>query len=432
MAKKTKPKNNPSIETPENKKDNLFWVHPDNIIIRPGFNPKWAGEACPDDVVDKMVEMIKATGTHIGKEWAEPGRIHTAIRTKPEKECSGTPPRWKNTGRMILVHGETRVLAAKKIWKEIRAGKLPYEIWQHFMVPCTCVPEGYTELQELMENYTGNNTINPIKGIAEAKFIKKLMDGFHQEDNVFVQMTDKQIAQHIGKSIVHVRDTQLLLEAPEEVQQLVMEGNISPTFVIESMKEYKDPETVKEKILAASKVAEEEGSEKVSAKHLDQVEERVNSLSLLKKVLKRIEKDELMLPPTKKKLFDFLKGVIDGKLSGPQIEVYLTNQLAIQFPTFTFESADNESEYEKELKAAGMVEEIQVSEESMRAAFGRQIAGRIFKKWDEDFTDEDTGEVVTINRSEAIINGGTIDVENATLIIESGVKKILVYKPSSN
>lgn len=60
---------------------------------------------------------------------------------------------------------------------------------------------------------------------------------------------------------------------------------------------------------------------------------------------------------------------------------------------------------------------------------GRKLAARVLKSWVEDFVDEDTGEVVSIERNEVVIDRETVlDEKHIDEIIESGVKTILIHK----
>ncbi len=59
----------------------------------------------------------------------------------------------------------------------------------------------------------------------------------------------------------------------------------------------------------------------------------------------------------------------------------------------------------------------------MKAAIGRKLAARVLKSWNEDFVDEDTGEVVSIERNEVIMERETeLTADNIEEIVESGRK----------
>ena len=55
------------------------------------------------------------------------------------------------------------------------------------------------------------------------------------------------------------------------------------------------------------------------------------------------------------------------------------------------------------LQIFDLADEIKVNKKNMKAAIGRKLAARVLKSWNEDFVDEDTGEVVSIERNEVIM-----------------------------
>src|SRR5690606_26005770 len=60
---------------------------------------------------------------------------------------------------------------------------------------------------------------------------------------------------------------------------------------------------------------------------------------------------------------------------------------------------------------------------------GRRLAARVLKKWIEDFVDEDTGEVVSIDRNEIILERETVlEEDHIEMIIDAGVKSIILAK----
>jgi len=81
------------------------------------------------------------------------------------------------------------------------------------------------------------------------------------------------------------------------------------------------------------------------------------------------------------------------------------------------------------LEIFNLAEDVKVSKENLENVIGRKLAARVLKTWNEDFVDEDTGEVVTIERNEVIIDRETvIEEEQINQILESGVENILVHK----
>ena len=85
------------------------------------------------------------------------------------------------------------------------------------------------------------------------------------------------------------------------------------------------------------------------------------------------------------------------------------------------------------LEIFNLAEEIKVSKASLKKAIGQKLAARVLKTWIEDFVDEDTGEVVSIERNEVIIDRETVlDNSHIDLIFESGSQTILLHNPDAN
>ena len=84
------------------------------------------------------------------------------------------------------------------------------------------------------------------------------------------------------------------------------------------------------------------------------------------------------------------------------------------------------------LEIFDLAEEVKVNKKELSKCVGRKLAARVLKSWTEDFVDEDTGEVVSIERNEVIIERETIlDEDNIAEIIESGAHTVLVHKDES-
>ena len=81
------------------------------------------------------------------------------------------------------------------------------------------------------------------------------------------------------------------------------------------------------------------------------------------------------------------------------------------------------------LEIFDLAEEIKVSKSGLKKYHGRKLAARVLNTWYEDFVDEDTGEVVSIERNEIVLDRDTIiDNDNIEEILESGAKTILLHK----
>ncbi|MDE5975013.1 MAG: DNA-directed RNA polymerase subunit beta, partial [Muribaculaceae bacterium] len=76
-----------------------------------------------------------------------------------------------------------------------------------------------------------------------------------------------------------------------------------------------------------------------------------------------------------------------------------------------------------------LAEEVKVTKQALKAAVGRKLAGRIVNNWTEDFVDQSTGEVSSLERTELVLDRGVVlTEENIETILESGVKTILLEK----
>ena len=85
------------------------------------------------------------------------------------------------------------------------------------------------------------------------------------------------------------------------------------------------------------------------------------------------------------------------------------------------------------LEIFDLAEEIKVTKVGLKKVVGRKLAARVLKTWIEDFGDEDTGEVVSIERTEVIIDRETIlEANQIDLIVEAGVKTILLHREDVN
>ncbi|HHU98441.1 MAG TPA: DNA-directed RNA polymerase subunit beta [Bacteroidales bacterium] len=81
------------------------------------------------------------------------------------------------------------------------------------------------------------------------------------------------------------------------------------------------------------------------------------------------------------------------------------------------------------LEIFNLAEEHKVSKASIRKLVGRKLAARVLRTWIEDFVDEDTGEVVSIERNEVVLDRETIiENEHIDLIVDSGARSILLHR----
>ena len=85
------------------------------------------------------------------------------------------------------------------------------------------------------------------------------------------------------------------------------------------------------------------------------------------------------------------------------------------------------------LEIFNLAEDVKVTKANLKKMVGQRLAARVLKTWVEDFVDEDTGEVVSIERNEIIIDRETVlEESHIEDIIESGAKSILIHKEAQN
>jgi DNA-directed RNA polymerase subunit beta len=103
-----------------------------------------------------------------------------------------------------------------------------------------------------------------------------------------------------------------------------------------------------------------------------------------------------------------------------------------KFPVTTLLRAIGYDSDKDILELFELADEIKVSKSGLKKYVGRKLAARVLKKWVEDFVDEDTGEVVSIDRNEIILERETIlDEDHIDMIIDAGVKTIILNKEDS-
>ncbi|WP_414717272.1 DNA-directed RNA polymerase subunit beta [Telluribacter sp.] len=81
----------------------------------------------------------------------------------------------------------------------------------------------------------------------------------------------------------------------------------------------------------------------------------------------------------------------------------------------------------------GLSEEINATQTNLKKAVGRRLAARVLRTWTEDFVDEDTGEVVSIQRNEVLLERDSlVTADDIDIIVESGQKSIILHKEDMN
>ena len=103
-----------------------------------------------------------------------------------------------------------------------------------------------------------------------------------------------------------------------------------------------------------------------------------------------------------------------------------------KFPVTTLLRAIGYDSDKDILELFELADEVKVSKSGLKKYIGRKLAARVLKKWVEDFVDEDTGEVVSIDRNEIILERETmLEDDHIDMIIDAGVKTIILNKEDS-
>ncbi len=104
-----------------------------------------------------------------------------------------------------------------------------------------------------------------------------------------------------------------------------------------------------------------------------------------------------------------------------------------KFPVTTLLRAIGYDSDKEILELFDLADEIKVSKSGLKKYVGRKLGARVLKKWTEDFVDEDTGEVVSIDRNEIILEREKIlEEDHIDIIVDAGVKSIILTKEDTN
>ncbi len=104
-----------------------------------------------------------------------------------------------------------------------------------------------------------------------------------------------------------------------------------------------------------------------------------------------------------------------------------------KFPVTTLLRVIGFSTDKEILDLFNLSEEVETNQKALKEIVGRKLAARVLRTWTEDFVDEDTGEVVSIDRNEVLLERDSIvEEEDIDTIMESGVKSIIVHRKNVN
>jgi DNA-directed RNA polymerase subunit beta len=104
-----------------------------------------------------------------------------------------------------------------------------------------------------------------------------------------------------------------------------------------------------------------------------------------------------------------------------------------KFPVTTLLRAIGYGTDKEILDLFGLSEEVNATKANLKKVVGRKLAARVLRTWTEDFVDEDTGEVVSIDRNEVLLErDSTLEEEDIETILDSGTKSIILHREDVN
>ncbi|MEL6412504.1 MAG: DNA-directed RNA polymerase subunit beta, partial [Bacteroidota bacterium] len=104
-----------------------------------------------------------------------------------------------------------------------------------------------------------------------------------------------------------------------------------------------------------------------------------------------------------------------------------------KFPITTLLRAIGYSSDKEILEIFGLAEEVKANKKTLRTKLGRKLAARVLRTWKEDFVDEETGEVVSIDRNEVLLERDTVLTdETIEIILESGSETVVLHRVDIN
>lgn len=199
---------------------NLFMIQSSEIVVKEGFNIR---QDYGD--IQALADSIEQFGV--------------------KKPLSG----YKENGKRVLTDGHRRFKAVQLLQSQGKCLDLA--------IPFFPEEKGYTDKDRTLDLLLMNDGKH-LTMMEEATLFKRLKDKF--------SMTNTEIAKAVSKSSMHVGNALMLLDAPAELQELILKQSVSASTVIEQLKKDKDGNLVLENIQAAIETVEE--GKTVTAKHI--------------------------------------------------------------------------------------------------------------------------------------------------------------------
>ena len=234
----------------------------------------------------------------------------------------------KELKKYVVVQGHRRHAACSLIGNSIQ-------------IPFYLESEGYTDKERIADMITSNSG-KPFTFLEEAKVYKTLKESYY--------MTNVEIAARVGKTSMHVGNSLLLLDAPEELQQYVEQQFVSATLVVEQLRQ-EDGVVVLEGIKKVLQEQEAEGKpKKVTNKHLKpkiQVEKvshlegteeddepnekpvktKATNTVVIGEIIEELSEYKDLASKTAVKTLNWVKAYMEGSLTSEQLYTRMTTDL---------------------------------------------------------------------------------------------------------
>lgn len=210
-------------------RSDLYSLNPREIVMRPGWNLRDANFASEPDFL-ALKDSIRANGVR------EPITVFFD----------------KTINKAVVDEGHRRLTAVLQLIDE----GCPIT-----SIPAICQNRFGNEADRIVDQITKNSFGKPYTALERAGGYRRLMNfGWKVED----------IAAKVGVSTATVASSLKLLEAPEDVRQMVQRGEIAATAVTNLLRQTGDAEDARDVILEAQKIAREDGSDRVTASHISE------------------------------------------------------------------------------------------------------------------------------------------------------------------
>lgn len=157
---------------------------------------------------------------------------------------------WRD-GKIVVRHGHRRRAATMYAIDVLGADIVS--------VPVVKVASFSSEADQILDNQVASNDSKAPKLHEYGRAFKRLLN---------LGMTERDIAERIGKSDTHVRNCLMLYAAPEEVQHMVVAGEVSASLAIDTLRQAPEPQAATENLQAAVATAKAAGKTKATAKHM--------------------------------------------------------------------------------------------------------------------------------------------------------------------